>query len=117
MIENHSEVLRRCTGKSRREGRNLELQGRVTVLEVLKTLAARHGDELGEPKSHLQFLLNGRSLAMLGGFSSEITEDVTMMIFPPHQADSFASGGSLQVAFTCCPRLLFATQPYARFCF
>jgi MoaD family protein len=70
----------------------LELGGDTTVLEILKALAAKHGEELreylfdsgsGKPRSHLQFLLNGRSVSMMGGFSSEVREDTTMMIFPP----------------------------------
>jgi len=70
----------------------LELADGTTVLDILQTLAAKHGDVLreylfdqdsGEPRSHLQFLLNGRSVSMMGGFSSQITEDSTMMIFPP----------------------------------
>jgi MoaD family protein len=70
----------------------LELASGVTVLEILKTLAASHGRELkeylfdsdsGQPRSDLQFLLNGRSVSMIGGFLSEITEDATMIIFPP----------------------------------
>lgn len=70
----------------------LELQGTTTVLEILKALAAKHGDKLkeylfdpesGSPRAHLQFLLNGRSVSMMGGFSTEVREDATMMIFPP----------------------------------
>ncbi|MGA2462429.1 MAG: MoaD/ThiS family protein [Candidatus Bathyarchaeia archaeon] len=70
----------------------LQLEGATTVLEILKALAARHGDKLkeylfdpesGNPRPHLQFLLNGRSVSMMGGFSAEVTEDATMMIFPP----------------------------------
>jgi MoaD family protein len=70
----------------------LELAEGATVLDILKTLVAKHGEELreylfdpesGEPRSHLQFLLNGRSVSMMGGFASEVTEDATMMIFPP----------------------------------
>jgi MoaD family protein len=70
----------------------LQLEGATTVLEILKALAARHGDKLKEylfdpesdsPRPHLQFLLNGRSVSMMGGFSAKVTEDATMMIFPP----------------------------------
>lgn len=74
----------------------LQLEGGTTVIEILKVLAARHGNKLkdylfdresGSPRPHLNFLLNGRSVSMMGGFSAEVTEDVTMIIFPP------ASGG------------------------
>ena len=74
----------------------LELEGATTVLEILKTLAKKHGNKLkeylfdsesGNPRSYLNFLLNGRSISMMGGFSAQVTEDATMMIFPP------ASGG------------------------
>jgi MoaD family protein len=70
----------------------LELEGSTTVLEILKALVAKHGDMLKEylfdpesnsPRAHLQFLLNGRSVSMMGGFSAEVKEDATMMIFPP----------------------------------
>jgi molybdopterin synthase sulfur carrier subunit len=70
----------------------LQLEGGTTVLEILKALAARHGNKLkeylfdresGSPRPHLNFLLNGRSVSMMGGFSAEVTEDATMIIFPP----------------------------------
>ena len=70
----------------------LQLERATTVLEILKTLATRHGDKLkeylfdresGSPRPYLHFLLNGRSLSMMGGFSAEVTEDTTMIIFPP----------------------------------
>jgi molybdopterin synthase catalytic subunit/molybdopterin synthase sulfur carrier subunit len=70
----------------------LELPGNTTVLEILKILAERHGNALkeylfdsntGNPKNHLQFLLNGRSISGMGGFSAEVTEDASLMIFPP----------------------------------
>ena len=74
----------------------LQLEGGTTVLEILKVLATRHGNKLkeylfdresGRPRPHLNFLLNGQSVSMMGGFSAEVTEDATMIIFPP------ASGG------------------------
>ena len=74
----------------------LQLEGATTILEILKVLATRHGNmlkeylfdrESGSPRPHLNFLLNGRSVSMMGGFSAEVTEDATMIIFPP------ASGG------------------------
>jgi len=70
----------------------LQLEGGTTVLEILKALATRHGNKLkeylfdresGSPRTHLNFLLNGRSVSMMGGFSAEVTEDATMIIFPP----------------------------------
>jgi len=70
----------------------LELARGATVLEILKILAANHGEELGtylfdsgtgNPRPHLQFLLNGRSVSMAGGFDTEVTEDANLMIFPP----------------------------------
>jgi MoaD family protein len=70
----------------------LQLEGTTTLLEILKALATRHGDmlkeylfdrESGSPRPHLNFLLNGRSVSMMGGFSAEVTEDATVIIFPP----------------------------------
>lgn len=70
----------------------LELEGAPTILEILRALVAKHGDKLkeylfdpesGSPRAHLQFLLNGRSVSMMGGFSTVVREDATMMIFPP----------------------------------
>jgi MoaD family protein len=70
----------------------LELEGPSTILGILQELAARHGEKLkeylfdpesGNPRPHLQFLMNGRSVSMMGGFSAKVTEDATMMIFPP----------------------------------
>ena len=70
----------------------LEFDKASTVLEILQAVAARHGIKLneylfdptsGNPRTHLQFLMNGRSVSIMGGFSAKVTEDVTMMIFPP----------------------------------
>lgn len=70
----------------------LQLDRATTVLDILKALASRHGDKLREylfdhesdsPRPHLNFLLNGRSISMMGGFSAEVTEDAIMIIFPP----------------------------------
>lgn len=69
---------------------SLELVNGTTVLRILQTLAARHHDledylfdQSDNPKPHLQFLLNGRSISMKGGFSAQVTEDSTLLIFPP----------------------------------
>jgi MoaD family protein len=70
----------------------LQVEGATTVLEILKALGTRHGEKLkeylfdhesGSPRPYLNFLLNGRSVSQMGGFSAEITEDATMIIFPP----------------------------------
>ena len=70
----------------------LEFPGNTTVLEILKVLAEKHGaalreylfdSETGNPRNHLQFLLNGRSVSAMGGFSAKVTEDANLMIFPP----------------------------------
>ncbi|HUK28461.1 MAG TPA: MoaD family protein [Candidatus Acidoferrales bacterium] len=70
----------------------LEFTEGATVLEILQELAARHGEELKKyifdpvsqtPRPHLQFLLNGRSVSMMGGFSARITEDTVLLMFPP----------------------------------
>jgi len=69
---------------------SLELGNDTTVLGTLQTLAARRRnlqdylfDSSGNPRPHLRFLLNGRSISMKGGFSAQVTEDSTLMIFPP----------------------------------
>jgi MoaD family protein len=70
----------------------LQVDEATTVLEILQTLATKHGEKLkeylfdresGNPKPYLNFLFNGRSVSMMGGFSAEVTEDATLMIFPP----------------------------------
>jgi len=70
----------------------VELEGASTILEILHAVAAKHGEglneylfdpESGSPRPHLQFLMNGRSVSMMGGFSAKVTEDATIMIFPP----------------------------------
>jgi len=67
---------------------NLDVNAAVTVLEILRILATKHGSRmeayLFDPESkdvrrHLRFLLNGQSTSS----STLITADSTIVIFPP----------------------------------
>ncbi len=61
----------------------------MTVIDVLKILVTKHGDELKEylfdansdsPRQHLRFLLNGQSVSTTEKLPSE---DSVLLIFPP----------------------------------
>jgi sulfur-carrier protein len=65
---------------------------KVTVNTVLKTLSQKYGapftkyvynDETMEPKSFLQFLVNGKSTSTLNGLETELKEGDVLAILPP----------------------------------
>ncbi len=64
----------------------------VTVSLVLKTLSKKYGapfveyvynDKTGQPKSFLQFLVNGTSTTTLNGLETELKNGVVLAILPP----------------------------------
>jgi len=70
----------------------LEIEDSATVMDLLRALVNKHGDALKEyvfdpktkdPRTHLQFLLNGRAIHMLQGFDTSLTNDCTLSIMPP----------------------------------
>jgi len=70
----------------------LEVEEKATVLDVLRVLARRHGEEFREyvfnpgtesPRSHLQFLVNEDSISSLNGLSTVLLDNSSLAIFPP----------------------------------
>ena len=66
----------------------VDVKTSATVLEILRMLTAKHGNQLEEylfdpesnnPRQHLRFLLNGQSVSV----SEVITGDSVILIFPP----------------------------------
>ena len=66
--------------------------GKVTVNKVLKTLTQQYGKafteyvydgKTGQPKSFLQFLVNGISTATLNGLETELKGGDVLAILPP----------------------------------
>ena len=70
----------------------LEVDENTTVLGLLDVLAARHGSRFvdyvfdpmtGSPRTYLQFLLDGESVAGLKGLSTVLTDQCILAIVPP----------------------------------
>jgi molybdopterin synthase sulfur carrier subunit len=70
----------------------LEVGEKATVLDVLRILARRHGEEIREyvfnpgtksPSSHLQFLVNGDSISSLNGLSTVLPDGSSLATYPP----------------------------------
>jgi molybdopterin converting factor small subunit len=66
----------------------VDVKTSATVLEILRMLIAKHGNQLEEylfdpesnnPRQHLRFLLNGQSVSV----SEVITGNSIILIFPP----------------------------------
>ncbi len=83
--------LREIVGK-REETLTFPEGERVTVDLVLKTLTREYGknfaeylytNEIAEPKSFLQFLVNGNSITSLKSLQTELEEGDVLAILPP----------------------------------
>ena len=83
--------LREIANK-REETLTFPADGKVTVGLVLRTLAEKYGKpfneyvydaETGQPKSFLQFLVNGNSTATLNGLETELKSGDVLAILPP----------------------------------
>lgn len=70
----------------------LEVKEKTTVLDVLKVLAEKHGEQLkeyvfdpktGNPRSSLQFLVNEDSIAGLNGLPTVLGDNSSLAIIPP----------------------------------
>lgn len=70
----------------------LDLPREITVLDLLKFLATKHGEKFrqyvfdprsGDPRPYLQFLINEESIATLNGFSTTLSENSIFAIIPP----------------------------------
>jgi len=82
--------LREIVGK-REETLNFD-DGTVTVDLVIKTLSEKYGspfkeyvcnDKTNQPKSFLQFLVNGNSTSTLNGLQTELKDSDVLAILPP----------------------------------
>jgi len=70
----------------------LEIEDSAAVLQLLKLLVNEYGKRLEEyvfdpntrePRPHLTFLLDGRTVSMLHGFDTTLTDGSTLAIVPP----------------------------------
>ncbi|MCX8151332.1 MAG: MoaD family protein [Candidatus Bathyarchaeota archaeon] len=84
-------ILREITGK-REEVLQFAPQEKVTVSLVLRKLAQTYGKDFcdyvftkatGEVKGFLQFLVNGKSVAALGGLETQLEDGDVLAIVPP----------------------------------
>lgn len=81
-------TLREITGKRKEEIKSSE---DLTVDKLLEELSKNHGrqfinyvyDETGKMRSHLQFLVNGRSITTMQGFKTKLREGDSVAIIPP----------------------------------
>jgi len=81
-------TLRELTGKGEEQ---MELPSVTTVEELLKQLSKRYGrkfsdyvyNDVGNVRSYLQFLINGRSITTLQGFKTRLKEGDRVAIIPP----------------------------------
>lgn len=70
----------------------LDVDEKTTVLDVLKTLARKHGEEFrkyvfdpetGNPRPYIQVLVNEDSISTLNGLSTVLAEGTILAIIPP----------------------------------
>jgi len=81
-------ALREIVGKREEQ---YEFLRAVTVEDLLKQLSQKYGrrfrdyvyNEKGEVRSHLQFLVNGKSTTTLQGFKTRLREGDQIAILPP----------------------------------
>jgi len=83
--------LRETVGK-KEETLTFPKSSKVTVGIVLKTLAQRYGkrfveyvydEKTGDARGFLQFLVNGKSAAILNGLQTELEDGDVLAILPP----------------------------------
>ena len=81
-------TLREIVGKKEEQ---IQLVHSISVEALLKQLAKTYGkeftdyvcDEPGNVRGHLQFLVNGKSITTLQGFSTKLKEGDQIAILPP----------------------------------
>jgi MoaD family protein len=70
----------------------IEVGNSPTVMNVLQTLAEKHGRKMhdylfepatGKPQPHLRFLVDGRSVNMINDFDTVLSDESTLVIVPP----------------------------------
>ncbi len=83
--------LREITGK-KEEILRFQKNEKVTIADLLRKLAEEYGQafaeyvydrKTGEVKSHLQFLINGRSSSTMNGLSTVVRDGDVLAIIPP----------------------------------
>ena len=82
-------LVRELTGK-REE--TMDLDENATVRTLLGKLVEEHGSKFKEylfdpaskePRGHLQFLIDGRNIALMKGLDTTLTEGCSFAILPP----------------------------------
>ena len=81
-------ILREIVDKKEEE---LEFSQGTTIKEVLKHLSETYGkefkeylfDERGRVKGHLEFLINGKSIATMKGMETKLNDRDKIAIIPP----------------------------------
>jgi len=81
-------ALREIVGKKEEE---FEFSKGTTIKEVLRHLSESYGrtfkeyiyNEKGRIKSHLEFLINGKSITTLQGFETKVKDGDKIAIIPP----------------------------------
>ena len=81
-------TLREIVGKKEEE---FEFSKGTTIKEVLRHLSESYGrtfkeyiyNEKGRIKSHLEFLINGKSITTLQGFETKLKDGDKIAIIPP----------------------------------
>ena len=81
-------TLREITGKKEED---VESSNTITVTELLTQLSKKYGieftdyiyDEKGDVRTHIQILINGRSIDVFQGFETKLKEGDVIAIFPP----------------------------------
>jgi len=70
----------------------MDLDDHATVRTLLGKLVEEHGSKLKdylfdpastEPRGHLQFLIDGRNIALMKGLDTTLTEGCSFAILPP----------------------------------
>ena len=82
-------LVRELTGKREEV---LDLDDRATVRILLGRLVEEHGTKFRdyifdpaskEPRGHVQFLMDGRNVALMQGLDTILKEDCSLAILPP----------------------------------
>jgi len=82
-------LVRELTGKREEI---MDLDDHATVRTVLARLVEEHGSKFKdylfdpaseEPRGHLQFLIDGRNIALMKGLDTALTEGCSFAILPP----------------------------------
>ena len=70
----------------------IEISNPSTIMDLLVLLVQKHGQKMreylfdqktGEPRPHLQFFLNDKSIHLISGLKTALANDATLAIVPP----------------------------------